>query len=71
MRIKLLAVSTCISCQPVFLYKALTLPPTLSQQREYFVAAEKLLSKDKEKDYLHLSKSWLAILCIPICNTNG
>lgn len=56
MRIKLLAVLLVSAASLFFLYKALTLPPTLSQQREYFVAAEKLLSKDKEKDYLHLSK---------------
>ncbi|WP_394753095.1 transglycosylase SLT domain-containing protein [Crenothrix sp.] len=55
MRIKYLAAFLLISGGLFFWYK-INLPPTLSQQREYFLTAEKLLAKDKEKDFLRLSK---------------
>lgn len=55
MRIKYVATALLIGVGLFFWYKINT-PPTLVQQREYFLAAEKLLTKDKEKDFLQLSK---------------
>jgi soluble lytic murein transglycosylase len=55
MRLKIAALILLIACGLFFWYQANT-PPTLAQQRKYFVDAEKLLGKDNEKDYLRLSK---------------
>lgn len=55
MRIKYVAAALLIGCGLFFWYTINT-PPTLAQQREYFLAAEKLLTKDKEEDFLRLSK---------------